>query len=50
MFPSIRTVRTVEYVERFLSWVHGEYLAGLSVPEQRERAVDDTPKAALAGP
>lgn len=50
MFPSIRTVRTVEYVERFLSWVHGEYLAGLSTPEQQERAVDDTPKAALAGP
>ncbi|MFZ4517235.1 MAG: alpha/beta hydrolase fold domain-containing protein [Microthrixaceae bacterium] len=27
VFPSIRTVRTVEYVERFLSWVHGRYLA-----------------------
>jgi acetyl esterase/lipase len=44
IFPSIRTVRTVEYVERFLSWVQGEHLAGLTAEEQEARVVDDTPE------
>lgn len=43
VFPSIRTVRTVEYVERFLSWIHGRYLAELPARQQAERAVLDTP-------
>ncbi len=48
IFPSIRTVRTVEYVERFLSWVHGQYLSGLSAEEQAARVVDDTPQQLVA--
>ena len=47
VFPSIRTVRTVEYVERFLSWVHGRYVADLSTRQQRERVVENTPVAAV---
>ncbi len=40
VFPSIRTVRTIEYVERFLSWVHRRHLAERE-PEGREEP--DTP-------
>lgn len=52
VFPSIRTVRTIEYVERFLSFLHGRYLAGLSDREQAERRVDDTapPDVVAAAP
>lgn len=45
MFPSIRTVRTVEYVERFLSWVHGQYLAGLPQEERDRRSAGNSPAA-----
>jgi acetyl esterase/lipase len=37
MFPSVRTVRTVEYVERFLSHLHDQYLAARPEAEHGER-------------
>ncbi|MFN7148602.1 MAG: alpha/beta hydrolase fold domain-containing protein [Microthrixaceae bacterium] len=42
VFPSFRTVRTVEYVERFLHHVHAEYLAASSDPDKVEPVPDDT--------
>lgn len=41
IFPSFRTVHTVEYVERFLHHVHGEYLARSSDPDVVEPVPDD---------
>jgi hypothetical protein len=45
VFPSFRTVHTVEYVERFLHHVHGEYLATVTAPEVVEPVPDDEPVA-----
>lgn len=45
VFPSLRTVRTVEYVERFLSWVHGQYLLARPQEERERLAAGDTPAA-----
>jgi acetyl esterase/lipase len=47
VFPSFRTVRTVEFVERFLSWVHGRYLSGMSQEDRERRSVRDTPAAVI---
>jgi acetyl esterase/lipase len=47
MFPSLRTVRTVEYVERFLSWVHGQYLSQRPQEERERLAATDTPAAVV---
>lgn len=48
IFPSIRTVNTVEAVERFLHHVHGEYLASREAsPEAVEPALDDVAVAQL---
>lgn len=41
VFPSFRTVHTVEYVERFLHHVHAEYLARSTDPEVVEPVPDD---------
>ncbi len=41
VFPSFRTVHTVEYVERFLHHVHAEYLARSSDPEVVQPVPDD---------
>jgi acetyl esterase/lipase len=41
VFPSFRTVRTVEYVERFLHHMHAEYLAASSDPDKVEPVPDD---------
>ena len=41
VFPSFRTVRTVEYVERFLHHVHAEYLARTSDPSATQPVPDD---------
>ena len=41
VFPSFRTVNTVEYVERFLHHVHGEYLERSATPEAVEPVPDD---------
>lgn len=41
VFPSFRTVHTVEYVERFLHHVHGEYLARATDPSVVEPVPDD---------
>jgi len=43
LFPSIRTVRTIEYVERFLSWVHGHHLAPADRRDRATRPVQDAP-------
>jgi acetyl esterase/lipase len=52
VFPSFRTVRTVEYVERFLHHVHAEYLATSSDPGTVEPVPDDRvePAAEVAAP
>jgi acetyl esterase/lipase len=42
VFPSFRTVQTVEFVERFLHHVHAGYLARSSDPEVIEPVVDDS--------
>jgi hypothetical protein len=42
VFPSFRTVQTVEFVERFLHHVHAGYLARSSDPEVVEPVVDDS--------
>ena len=47
IFPSFRTVRTVEYVERFLHHVHAEYLAGSSDPTATQPMPDDVDVAPL---
>lgn len=47
VFPSLRTVRTVEYVERFLSWAHGQYLATRPQEERGRLAAGDTPAAVV---
>lgn len=43
IFPSFRTVHTVEYVERFLHHVHSGYLAGAAAPGAVEPVPDDDP-------
>ncbi len=49
VFPSIRTVNTVEAVERFLHHVHGEYLASReSSPEAAEPTPDDSAVAEIS--
>ena len=49
VFPSIRTVRTIEAVERFLHHVHGEYLATRdSSPGAAEPTPDDDVAIAVA--
>ncbi|MGB6059337.1 MAG: alpha/beta hydrolase [Microthrixaceae bacterium] len=49
IFPSIRTVNTVEAVERFLHHVHGEYLATRdSSPEAAEPTPDDDAVAEIS--
>ncbi len=40
VFPSFRTVRTVEYVERFLHHVHAEYLARTADPSATQPVPD----------
>ena len=45
VFPSFRTVNTVEYVERFLHHVHAEYLERSAAPE----AIEPVPDDAVAG-
>ena len=47
VFPSFRTVRTVEYVERFLHHVHAEYLARSSDPGATQPLPDDVDVAPL---
>jgi len=42
VFPSVRTVQTVEYVERFLHHVHAEYLDRTHDPEATEPVPDDS--------
>lgn len=49
IFPSFRTVHTVEYVERFLHHVHGQYLAASSDPETIEPVPDDAEVAPAHG-
>ena len=44
VFPSFRTVHTVEYVERFLHHVHAEYLARATDPAIVEPVPDDEPE------
>lgn len=41
VFPSFRTINTVEAVERFLHHVHAEYLASEAPPEAVEPTADD---------
>jgi acetyl esterase/lipase len=43
VFPSLRTVHTVEYVERFLHHVHAGYLATATDPGAVEPVPDDAP-------
>jgi acetyl esterase/lipase len=43
VFPSFRTVHTVEYVERFLHHVHAGYLASAAEPGAVEPVPDDEP-------
>lgn len=43
VFPSFRTVHTVEYVERFLHHVHAGYLAAAAEPGAVEPVPDDEP-------
>ena len=45
VFPSFRTVHTVEYVERFVHHVHAEYLERATDPEIVEPVPDDDPDA-----
>jgi acetyl esterase/lipase len=44
VFPSFRTVHTVEYVERFLHRVHSEYMARATDPAIVEPVPDDEPE------
>ncbi len=47
IFPSVRTVQTVEYVERFLTWVH----RGIVARRRAESGLDrDPPSGGAEGP
>lgn len=49
VFPSFRTVNTVEAVERFLHHIHSRYLARDASPDAVEPTVDDEPVDAATG-
>jgi len=50
VFPSFRTVNTVEFVERFLHHVHAEYLETTAAPEAVEPVPDDEASGAQIDP